>query len=300
MMIFTKYTAALIAAVAGLPIVLAAPAAAKDKAAAPELVRCPEPIGSIALVEGDQAGWTQWGLGSPRALLSTLASTSGCFTIDNPNDAAPARFLVTAIAGSAEEVDKGMEMAKGAATEALVRSGAASSLLGSVPGAGAMLGMFGGLGGKKKTVAAGLRVVSPANGMTVAQGQGIVKKSSINFGSASYGWAGSAADAAGYQGNKNGEMLTEAFVLAFNDLVAQRAVLTAAPAASGAAPAAASSEAMVAVDTVMRAAASKNAAAVRSLRAGTELDPTGKREGLFIEVTDNFGTTGWVSVEDLK
>ena len=32
-------------------------------------------------------------------------------------------------------------------------------------------------------------------------------------------------------------MLTEAFVLAFNDLVAQRAVLTAAPAASGAAPA---------------------------------------------------------------
>ena len=45
---------------------------------------------------------------------------------------------------------------------------------------------------------------------------------------------------------------------------------------------------------------STKAAAVRSLRAGTELDPTGKREGLFIEVKDNFGTIGWVSVEDLK
>jgi hypothetical protein len=43
-----------------------------------------------------------------------------------------------------------------------------------------------------------------------------------------------------------------------------------------------------------------NAAVVRALRAGTTLNPTGKREGLFVEVTDNFGTTGWVSVEDLR
>lgn len=278
----------------GIGALCVAPLQAKD--AAPELVRCSESLGSIALVEGDQAGWTEWGLGSPRALLNALVTESGCFTIDNPNDNAPARFLVTAIAGSAEEVDKGMELAKGAATEALVRSGAAGSLLGSVPGAGAVLGMFGGLGGKKKTVAAGLRVVSPTNGLTVASGQGIVKKSSINFGNASYGWAGAAANASGYQGSKNGQMLTEAFIIAFNQLVAQRDVMTAAPAAAGAeAPGA-----VVAVDTVMRTAAAANASAVRSLRAGTELEPTGKREGLFIEVKDNFGTTGWVSVEDLQ
>jgi hypothetical protein len=272
-------------------------AAAKDKAPPVELVRCTESIGSIALVEGDQAGWNTWGLGSPRALLGALATESGCFTIDNPNDTAPARFLVTLIAGSQEEVDKGMELAKGAATEALVRSGAASGLLRGVPGAGAMLGMFGGLGGKKKTVAAGLRVVSPANGLTVAAGQGVVKKSSLTFGGAGGGgWASTAAGAAGYQGSKDGEMLTEAFVIAFNQIVAQRELMAAAPeAAGGAEPGA-----LVAVDTVMRAAASKDAAEVRALRAGTELEPTGKREGLFIEVKDNFGTLGWVSVEDLK
>ncbi|KPF62977.1 SH3 domain-containing protein [Porphyrobacter sp. AAP60] len=278
--------------------VIAAPLHAKDDKGTPELVRCSETIGSIALVEGDQAGWTEWGLGSPRALINALATESGCFTIDNPNDTAPARFLVTAIAGSAEEVDQGMEMAKGAAMEGLVRSGAASSLLRGVPGGGAVLGMFGGLGGKKKTVAAGLRVVSPANGMTVAMGQGTVKKSSINFGNASYGWAGTAANASGYQGNKNGEMLTEAFVLAFNQLVAQRELMASAPEAAGGA--AAEPSAVVAVDTVMRSAAAADASAVRSLRAGTELDPTGKRAGLFIEVKDNFGTTGWVSVEDLR
>lgn len=285
------------AAFAASFMIAAGPVYAADKDDTPELVRCQESIGSIALVEGDQAGWNDWGLGSPRALINALATESGCFTIDNPNDAAPARFLVTAIAGTAEEVDKGMELAKDAAMEGLVRSGAASSLLGSVPGAGAVLGMFGGLGGKKKTVAAGLRVVSPANGLTVAAGQGIVKKSSIDFGGSAAGWAGTAANASGYQGSKNGEMLTEAFVIAFNQLVAQRELMTAAPqAASGAGD----DDAVVAVDTVMRVAANSSAASVRTLRAGTELDPTGKREGLFIEVKDNFGTTGWVSVEDLK
>ena len=270
-------------------------AVAKDKEPPVELVRCTESIGSVALVEGDQAGWNEWGLGSPRALLVALASESGCFTIDNPNDTAPARFLVTLIAGSQEEVDKGMELAKGAATEALVRTGAASGLLRGVPGAGAVLGMFGGLGGKKKTVAAGLRVVSPANGLTVAAGQGVVKKSSLSFGGASAGWASTAAGAAGYQGSKDGQMLTEAFVIAFNELVAQRDLMAGAPEVAGAAHGA-----VVAADTVMRAAASKDAAEVRALRTGTELEPTGNREGLFVEVKDNFGTLGWVSVEDLR
>ena len=286
------------AAFAASLAVIAGPLAAEDKDDTPELVRCQQSIGSIALVEGDQAGWNDWGLGSPRALINALATESGCFTIDNPNDSAPARFLVTAIAGTAEEVDKGMELAKGAAMEGLVRSGAASGLLRGVPGGGAVLGMLGGFGGKKKTVAAGLRVVSPANGMTVAAGQGIVKKSSIDFGGGgAAGWAGTAANASGYQGSKNGEMLTEAFVKAFNELVAQRELMSAAPQAAGGAD---DDDAVVAIDTVMRSAARSDAAAVRSLRAGTELDPTGKREGLFIEVKDNFGTLGWVSVEDLR
>ena len=48
-----------------------------------------------------------------------------------------------------------------------------------------------------------------------------------------------------------------------------------------------------------RAGPDATAAEVRSLRAGTELTPTGERDGLFIEVQDNYGTKGWVSVEDL-
>lgn len=285
-------------AAASVLAIVAASASAKD--APPELVKCDVSLGTVALVDGDQAGWNEWGLGSPRALINALAVESGCFTPHSPASGDAARFLITAIAGSQEDVDKGIEMAKAGATEALIRSGAAGSVLGRVPMGGALLGAFGGLGGKKKTVAAGLRVVSPATGQTVAAGSGSVTKSSLSFGGKGGGsWAQTTASTAGYQGSKNGQMLTEAFLLAFNQLVAQRVVLEAVPQGSATAQSDAPG-AVVAVDTSMRLLPLATADAVRSLRAGTTLEPTGKREGLFIEVTDNFGTKGWVSVEDLQ
>jgi hypothetical protein len=287
------YSKHIVTSLAALATALAAvPAAAKD--APPELVKCEQSLGTIALVDGDTTGWNEWGLGSPRQLVNALAIESGCFTPHNAGSGQPAGFLVTLIAGSQEEVDKSIELGKTAATEALVRSGVAGKALGGVPFAGAAIGLFGGLGGKKKTYAAGLRVVSPANGLTLASGTGSAKKSSLSFGGG--GWATGAASAAGYQSSKEGKMLTEAFVIAFNNLIAQRAALETVPVAA-AAPAAAG--AAVAVDTALRSAPAADASQLRSLRAGTELKPTGKREGLFIEATDNYGTTGWVSVEDL-
>lgn len=273
--------------------VLALPQSAfAAKAPPPTLAKCSASLGTIALVDGDQAGWTKYGLGSPRELLNAMAIESGCFTPKNAASTEPVRFLVTAIAGDKEEVDKGIEMAKGAAVEGLVRSGAASGLVRSVPLGGSMLGMFGGLGGKKKTIAAGLRVVSPASGMTIASGTGSVTKSSLTFGGAG-GWAAGAATS-GYGNSKDGQSLTEAFMIAFNALVAQESVIAATPLPAAAATAS------VAVDTSLRATPDADGAVVRALRAGTTLAPTGKREGLFVEVADNFGTKGWVSVEDMK
>ena len=287
--------AAAAAVMAALTVPAAPPASAAGKAAAPTLVACDQSLGTIALVDGDLAGWTKYGLGSPRDLINTLAIQSGCFT-PHSDARAPARFLITAVAGDEEEVDKSVELGRTVATEALVRSGAAGRMLGGVPFAGAALGMFGGLGGKKKTVAAGLRVVSPATGQALASGTGTVKKSSLTWGGGG-GWATTAAGAAGYQSSKDGQMLTEAFILAFNQLVAQKAALDAAPAMT---MTPATPGATAAVDTNIFASASKTSAAVRAVRAGTALNPTGKRDGLFVEVTDNYGTSGWVSVEDLK
>ncbi len=214
--------------IVGSALLLAAGPALAAKEPAVELIRCEKSYGSVAVVEGDTQGWAQYGLGSPRSLITALATESGCFTVHNPASGTPATFLLNVIAGSKEEVDQGVNMAKTAAMEGLVRSGAAGSLLGSVPMGGALLGAFSGFGGKKKIVAAGIRMISPMNGQTMVAGSGEVKASTLSFGNAAgvpmAGWM-AGAQASGYGGSKDGKMLVEAFVKAFNAVVAQGSAL---------------------------------------------------------------------------
>lgn len=285
-----------VAAIAMMAVTSTTPALAKKKGKEEiTLAKCEQSHGSIAIVDGDTQGWSEYGLGSPRELINAMALELGCFTPVNPASGEKADFLMNVIAGDKEEVDKSVELAKGAAGEALWRSGAMSSIASKIPIGGALLGAFGGLGGKKRTVAAGIKMISPANGQTIALGTGEVKKSSLSFNNNAGGWV-SGAQSSGYAGNKNGKMMVEAFVLAFNDIAAQAPNLAAYAGGGAAEPELASA----AVDTIMRATPAANGAEVRKLRSGTTMTPTGKREGKFIEVQDNFGTTGWVSVEDLK
>ena len=220
-----------ISGLCALAALAAAPAAAKD-AAPPSVAKCDAPIGTIAITDGDQQGWTQFRLSSPRPMLAAMIEQSGCFTLHNAASGKPADFLLSAIAGSKEEVDKSINLAKGALTEGLVRSGAASQVLSSVPMGGALLGAFARFGGKKKTFSAGLRIMSPMTGQTLAAGSGETSKSFVKIMDAS-DWAG-AASAGGYASSADGKMLTGAFVQAYNALVAQRAALAPAPAMASA------------------------------------------------------------------
>lgn len=276
------------------------PAMAKDEPVS--LTKCATSHGTIAVVDGDTQGWTKYGLGSPRELIAALAVESGCFTPYQPGGA-PAAFLMNVIAGDKEEVNKGIEVARTAAVEGLVRSGAASGLLRSTPFGGSALGLLGGLGGRRKTVAAGIRLISPASGQTLVSGIGEVSKSTITFGgNGASGVAGGVlggAQSAGYAGSSDGKMLVEAFIKAFNSVSAQGAALANAAPVAATPAATATSAAKAAVATRMFASPDANSAVVRSLRAGASLTRTGKRQGLFIEVDDGFGTRGWVSVEDL-
>jgi hypothetical protein len=281
------------AAAFALAACAATPALAKD--AEVQLAKCDQSYGTIAITDGDQQGWTQMKLSSPRPMLATLIAQSGCFTLHAPASGKPADFLLFAVAGSKEEIDSSMNLAKGAVTEGLIRSGAAGQVLSKVPMAGALAGMFGGLGGKKKTVMAGLRVMSPATGQTLVSGTGESRKSFVKLMSAA-DWTGN-GEMGAYGSSSNGKMLTGAFVEAFNGVIAQAPVLAAARPAPQ--PAAASNY-TVAVDTQLWPGASNAGIPVRALRAATTLTPTGAREGIFVEVTDSYGTKGWVSVEDLR
>lgn len=264
-----------------------------------KLAKCERPFGSIAVVDGDSQGWTAYGLSSPRELIAAMAAESGCFTIQDPASGAPASYLMNIIAGDKEEVDKGTELAKTAIAEGLVRSGAAAQVFGRVPMGGALMGAFGGFGGKKKTIAAGIRMINPATGMTIVAGQGVVTKTAYSFGGASAGLA-SAVQGSGYAGSKDGRQLGAAFIIAYNSVIAQGSALVKAATTAAKATAPSAPGAQIAIDTKMFDTPTRTGAVVRSLRAGTSLKPTGQRKGIFVEMTDDFGSKGWVSVEYLK
>ena len=170
------------ALVLGTAALATAPAHAKKESV--DLVQCEGSYGSIAVVDGDTQGWTEYGLTSPRELINALAVQSGCFTPHSPATGGQADFLLNVIAGDKEEVDRGIEMAKTAATEGLLRSGAASTLLSKVPMGGALLGAFGGLGAEED----GRRyVINPANGMTLVSDPA-GQKSGLSFQPAAGSW----------------------------------------------------------------------------------------------------------------
>jgi hypothetical protein len=195
----------------------AAPAAAAENVA---IAKCAAPRGTIAVVDGDTQGWAQFGLGSPRDLLGAMVAESNCFTLHSSGSGKPADYLMSAIAGDKSEIDRGMNIAKAALTEGALRSGA----LGRVPLVGGALGMFGGLGGKKKSIAAGLRIINPANGSTLAVGQGEASKSVVTWGGSGAGGSGTLGQ---YTGSKDGKLLTSAFATAYNAIVAQAGSLPA-------------------------------------------------------------------------
>ena len=267
-----------------------APAQAAKSDKDVEVVKCDASYGTVAITDGDTQGWSKFGLSSPRAMLGAIVQESGCFTLHSGGAGQSTDYLMSAVAGSQEEVDQTMNVAKSALTEGLVRSG---------PMGGALIGMFRGLGGKKKTISAGLRLVSPANGQTLLAGSGQSQKSTIKILNSS-DWVNASQGSFGeYSSSKDGLMVTSAFIEAYNGLVSQAGALGATKQAVAVAPVANASY-VVAVDTKMLAKATTGATEVRALRADTVLLPTGNKEGLFVEVTDNYGTKGWVSVEDLR
>lgn len=212
------------ASIAALLAVTATPATAKTEPA-PIIAKCAGSYGTVAITDGDTQGWTQFGLSSPRAMIAQLVNESGCFTLHNPASGTGADFLMSANAGSQEEIDQSMNAAAGAVKTAAIEGALRTGMLGRVPFAGSALGMLGGLGGKKKTVSAALRVVSPQNGATLIAASGQAQKSMMKLMGQAEWMQASMPGAEAYRSSKDGQMLTTAFVQAYNGLVAQASAL---------------------------------------------------------------------------
>ncbi|WP_017672042.1 hypothetical protein [Blastomonas sp. AAP53] len=268
-----------VAAMAGSP----AYAGAKPGSADVEVMTCPVPNASTAITDGDPQGWTKPGLYSSQAMFGAIVQGE------------PAKHLLSALAGSQEEIDQTVNVAKSAPTSGLVQSGAAGALISKVPFGGQMQG---GLGGRKKTMTAGLRLVTPAHDQTLLSGSGQSQKSTIKILSSSDWGAASQGQPGQYGTFADGKMATSAFMAAYNMLASQ--AISPGAAINGTTAAAPAANYTVAVDPKMLACATAGARSVRPLRAATTLIPTGRKDGMFGELADTCGTRGWVSVEDLR
>lgn len=215
----------MLSAAALAAVFAASPAAAKNEEPAVALNKCAASYGSVAVVDGDTQGWTRYGLGSPRDLIAALAAESGCFTPFDAASGQPATYLLNVAAGDKEEIDRTVSIAGQAGKQA------ANRLVGGLGGR-ALGGLMGGFGGRRKTLAAGLRLISPASGQTLLTGTGEVTKTTISV--QGLGGLGGGSTANAYGASKDGQMLVEAFIKAFNSVSAQGGALTAmapAPAA---------------------------------------------------------------------
>lgn len=283
---------------------LAVTAQAKDEE--PTIPKCAAPYGSVALTEPSGGGgwWQSYDLENPEALIKYYVNESGCFTL----------------------VDRGAGLQMGMNERALNESGglqtganvgggqlvAADFFLipdlvaddddtggkaigGLIAGkvGGSLGGILGGVKTKKLEADTILTLVNSRTGVQTVTARGKAEKRDLSLGIG--GLLGVGAGVGSYQDTEIGRVIAIAYATAYSDLVAKVQ-------ASGGVLAAASAPTQsyaIALDTDMYVQAARGES-VRGLREGMNVYPTGNRDGAFLEVKDKFGTTGWVSVEDLQ
>lgn len=290
------------------PVALAATKASKaqqtqDKMVA-ELPHCTSKLGTITIVDGDDSnGWTQNNLASPQKLLKVMVQKSGCFSLVDRgaglNAAAGERDINNNLG-----LQRGSNVGKGqikAADFVLVAEvGSADSNTGGGGAAGLVGGIVGGragaiIGGFRTKKAEADVILSLTDARTSESNafEGHAAKNDVTWGGGGgAGWAG--AVGGGYEDTDIGKIVTQAFVVAYADMVNNLGGIDA-----GGAAAAPSRSFTVQTATTLRATPSPSGAVLRALPAGLVVYPTGNKDGMYWEVADDNDNIGWVKNDNL-
>lgn len=275
----------------------------QDKMVA-ELPHCTQKLGTISIVDGDDTnGWTQNNLASPQKLLKVMVQKSGCFGLVDRgagmNAAAAERDLNNNLG-----LQHGSNMGKGqikAADFVLVAEVGSAD---SNTGGGGAAGLVGGLvGGRAGALIGGLRtkklesdVVLSLTDVRTSESnsfEGHAAKNDLTWGvGGGIGFAG--AVGGGYEDTDIGKIVTQAFIVAYADLVNNLGGIDA-----GGAAAAPSRSFTVQTATTLRAKPAPSAAVIRALPVGLVVYPTGNKDGMYWEVADDNDNIGWVKNDSL-
>jgi len=274
-----------------------------------ELPKCAQPLGTVAIQQPERVWWTELGLASPEALIKLMASRSGCFRVVERGQAGMAMREMERDMAQSGELRRGSNMGRGLvrAADYIIIPDIVNS--DSNAGGGAVAGAIGGLvGGTAGALIGGIRtrrleahtLLTLVNARTTEQefvAEGTASKRDLGF--AVGGWlGGGGAGGGGYADTEIGRVITAAYVDSFVELVNHLG----GPGAPAADASAAAGPSAMEVDeaTTMRRTASPTAPAVRSLRPGLLVYPTGQRQGVWWEVDDETGNRGWVLSTALK
>ncbi len=269
-----------------------------------EIPHCAKKIGTISIVDGDDpSGWTQASLAPPQKLLKVIVQKSGCFSLVDRgagmNAAARERDLNQSMG-----LQHGSNMGKGqikAADFVLVAEVGSAD---SNTGGGGAAGLIGGIiGGRAGAIVGGLRtkkleadtVLSLTDVRTSESNafEGHAAKNDLTWGvGGGIGFAG--AVGGGYEDTDIGKIVTQAFIVAYSDMVNNLGGLDVGGAAS-----APSRSFTVQTATTLRKTPSPKGAVIRALPAALVVYPTGNKEGLWWEVADDNDNVGWVMNDKL-
>ena len=269
-----------------------------------EIPTCTHKIGVLAVREPANKWWQGLGLESPEALIKVFVQKSQCFTLVDRGAGFEMAQQERALAAGGQ-LQQGANIGGGqvlAADYILVPDIVSKNANSGGTNIG---GMFGGLVGgfagaiisgisiKSSTADVVLTVTNVRTSAQEAMEEGHGSKTDVGFGIGGGGFGLGAFGAAGisnYQNTEIGQVVTLAYIDAYSKLVNGLGGLSAT--AKTDAP---SQTVTLSRPGVLHSAANETSSVVRPLDAGMILYPTGQKDGVWWEVSDEVGNKGWVS-----
>jgi curli biogenesis system outer membrane secretion channel CsgG len=276
--------------------------------------KCSKKFGALAVAE-PQHGWShlsQYGLGSPAALLRMMVQQSGCFDVVERGQAMQNLQQERALAAGGElraesNLGQGQMQAADFVLTPTVQIGASNT--GGIGGfLGGRLGILGALAGglKFKEASTSILVSDVRSSIQVAAAEGKASKTDFSIGGWGFG-GGVVGGLGGYTSTPEGKVVAASFLDNYNRIVISirdQANLIRTSSAAGDANAAASTRAeapqqagqlLAAKISNVKAYAepSRDSAVVATLNRSDELVATGEAKNGFIRV-DASNFSGWV------
>ena len=205
--------------------------------ASAQLERCASPLGTVSLIENQQAGWytilrNEYRLPPTANLLRLLIQQSNCFVVVERGAAGMNAMSRERALQDSGEMRAGSHFGRGQMVASdyglspeIVFSnnnaGGAGAALGGLVGRGRYGAILGGIGGniQTKEASALLTLIDNRSGVQVAASEGSASKTDFGAFGTLFGGYGGAAGLGGYTNTAQGKVIAAAFMDAFNQMV---------------------------------------------------------------------------------